>query len=80
MSSDDGMQLEALKALLGEAWSDVDMIVVVGSKIERCGDGLLNVSPCMIQQHAGEEKGGIERADGATLLMMAGQLLEDEPV
>lgn len=27
-----------------------------------------------------DDDGGIARADGATLLMMAGELLEDEPV
>lgn len=76
----DGMQLEALKALLGDSWADVDMIVVVGCKIECRSDGLFDVSPCLIQQHADEDKGGMSKTDGATLLMMAGELLGDEPV
>lgn len=75
--SSDGMKLEALKAVLGEQWADADMIVVVGCRIEKRDDGLLNVKPHLIQQHASDEKGGIDKQDGATLLMMAGELLQE---
>lgn len=74
------MQLEALKALLGAAWADADIIVVVSARVEELDGGLRNVSVQRIQQHSGGEKGGISKTDGATLLMMAGELLEDEPI
>ena len=75
----DVYDLEKLQELLGDQYDDVDIIIVVGCRFEEDGDeGLRGIKPVMIQHFATKAEGGLRREDGGTLLMMAGQLLQDD--
>lgn len=61
----------------GGDWLDIDIFIVVGFKfVDDEGDGLRQVKPHLIQQWASNSTGGIDKSDGGTLLMMAGEQLQ----
>ena len=57
-------------------WLDIDILIVVGCKFVDDADGLRQVKPHLIQQWASNSTGGIDKSDGGTLLMMAGEQLQ----
>ncbi len=59
-------------------WPDIDVFIVVGFKFVDLGDGLRRIKPHLIQQYANSSTGGIDKSDGGTLLMMAGEQLQQQ--